>query len=396
MKIALVCPASLPATQFGGLLSLTVDMAKEFGKNEHDTTIFTTNLDFANNANTFNKKLPKEEKIDNFKINRSNVWLHYKLFYINPGMYYRIKNSKPDIIHTIGLRSFQSFTAALVSKYQKIPLVISDQSGLTTHPDLTNSGFFQKLLYRCQIPFIRFIINQSSKIIVANEYEKNIFLKFSEQSKIEIVRNGINLEQFNFEKIDFRKKYKISDQYILFLGRFSKVKGVDTLIESIKILKDQSKLKNILFVIMGVDFGFERQMNQMIQNYGLINNILVIKKPNRSEVFGAYEQCLFLILPSRWELSPLTPLEGFAFKKTVISTTSHGIPYTLRNNIDSILVESENPHGIADAILELLTNEEKRINFESKGYDLVKNECNSQIMSKKIFNVYEKLVKNRF
>jgi len=259
MKIALVCPASLPATQFGGILSLFVDMAKEFGKNDHDTTIFTTNLDFANNASTFNKKLPKEEKIDNFKINRSNVWLHYKLFYINPEIYFRIKNSKPDIIHTIGLRSFQSFIAALVSKYQKIPLVISDQSGLTTHPDLTTSSFFQKLLYYCQMPFIRFIINQSSKIIVANEYEKNIFLKFSEQSKIEIIRNGINLEQFNFEKIDFRKKHKISDQYILFLGRFSKVKGVDTLIESIKILKNHPKLENILFVIMGADFGFENK-----------------------------------------------------------------------------------------------------------------------------------------
>lgn len=396
MNIALVCPASLPATQFGGLLSLTVDMAKEFGKNEHNTTIFTTNLDFANNASTFNKKLPKEEKIDNFKINRSNVWFHYKLFYINPGMYSRIKNSKPDIIHTIGLRSFQSFIAALVSKYQKIPLVISDQSGLTTHPDLTTSGFFQKLLYRCQMPFIRFIINQASKIIVANEYEKNIFSKFSEQSKIEIIRNGINLEQFNIEKIDFRKKHGISEQYILFLGRFSKVKGVDTLIESIKILKNKSKLENILFVIMGVDFGFEKQMTEMIQNFSLKDNIRVVKNPNRSEVFGAYEQCSFLILPSRWELSPLTPLEGFAFKKTVISTTSHGIPYTLRNNIDSILVEPDDPLGIADAVLELLTNEEKRMNFETEGYNLVKNECNSQIMSKKIFDVYEKLVKNRF
>jgi len=137
-------------------------------------------------------------------------------------------------------------------------------------------------------------------------------------------------------------------------------------------------------------------MNEMIQNYGLKDNILVVKKPDRSEVFGAYEQCSFLILPSRWELSPLTPLEGFAFKKTVISTTSHGIPFTLRNNIDSILVEPDNPQSTADAILELLTNEEKRINFESKGYNLVKNECNSEIMAKKIFDVYEKLVKNRF
>ena len=32
MKIALVCPASLPATQFGGILFLCVDMAREAAK----------------------------------------------------------------------------------------------------------------------------------------------------------------------------------------------------------------------------------------------------------------------------------------------------------------------------------------------------------------------------
>ena len=49
MKIALTCPASLPATQFAGILSLCVDMARESANSGHDTTIFTTNLDFANN-----------------------------------------------------------------------------------------------------------------------------------------------------------------------------------------------------------------------------------------------------------------------------------------------------------------------------------------------------------
>ena len=42
----------------------------------------------------------------------------------------------PDVIHTIGIRSFQSFIATIVAKKKKIPLVISDLGGLTTHPDL--------------------------------------------------------------------------------------------------------------------------------------------------------------------------------------------------------------------------------------------------------------------
>ena len=54
MKIALVCPASLPATQFGGIVFLAVDLAREFGELGHDVTIYTTDLDFSNGSNKFN------------------------------------------------------------------------------------------------------------------------------------------------------------------------------------------------------------------------------------------------------------------------------------------------------------------------------------------------------
>ena len=39
MKIALVCPASLPAVQFGGIVFLAVDMAREMSELGHDVTI---------------------------------------------------------------------------------------------------------------------------------------------------------------------------------------------------------------------------------------------------------------------------------------------------------------------------------------------------------------------
>ena len=85
MKIALTCPASLPATQFGGIMFLCVHVAKKLSNDGHDLTIYTTDLDFANTT-TFNKKLPNEEKIENFVIKRTHTWLSFFLFFINPGM----------------------------------------------------------------------------------------------------------------------------------------------------------------------------------------------------------------------------------------------------------------------------------------------------------------------
>jgi len=390
MKIAIISPASLPATQFGGILFVAVHIAKIAVKEKHQAVIYTTDLDFANNATTFNKNLPRDEDIDGFKIKRSHVWFSKKLFFVNPGMLLQMLNDDYDIIHSIGIRSFQSLIGAIISKIKKIPLVISDEGGLTTHPDL-KKDFSSKILYKLQTPIVKFIINQSSAVIAANEYEKKIFSEFCEESKIVIIRNGVDLDILNTEKISIKKKYKM-DSFILFLGRFNRVKGIDVLINAINSIKNHSKFEKTQLLIMGVDFGYEDEMLQLIDEYGLQNKIKVVKNPSRKEVISAYDESEFLVLPSRWELSPLTPLEGFTFKKAVISSNVHGIPYTVTHNVNGILVEPENHNQLANAITELLSDKNKCTAYGNAGYHLVDTVCNSITMAKKTLKVYEKTI----
>ena len=392
MKIALVSPASFPATQFGGIMFLVADIAKEAANLGNDVVVYTTDLDFANNANTFNKNLPRKETMDNFTIKRSHVWFKINLFFLNPGIYFQMMKDSPDIIHTVGIRSFQSFIAAIVAKKKKIPLVISDQGGLTTHPDLKSGGIFKKILYKLQTPMIHFIINNSTKISVANEYEKKIFEKFDQASKIEIIRNGINLETMKTKTDNFKKKHGIVLPFVLFIGRFSKVKGIDILLHAIKILKDQHELENICFVIMGVDFGFQNKMVQMIDDFDIKQKIHLIINPSREDVIAAYSESEFLVLPSRWELSPLTPLEGFAFKKPVISTNVHGIPFTITDRKNGILVKNEDFHELAEAIMELINDKQKCLEYGLSGYNLVKTECNSKSMTEKTLRMYNQII----
>ena len=392
MKIALCCPASLPATQFGGILFLCVDLAREFSKNDNQVTIFTTDMDFANNAKTFNKNLPKEEKFDNFLIKRTHVWFSFALYFLNFGMYNQMLKEEMDIIHTIGIRSFQSFIAALIARKKKIPLVIADQGGLTTHPNLKTSGIVTRILYILQKPVIKFIINQSSKIIVANEYEKKIFLEFTDKSKINIIKNGINLDQFKIEKNNLRKKYEINYPFTLFLGRFNEVKGIDLLLLAVNYIKEKIFENNFRIIIMGVDFGYQEEMMKIIIKYEIENFIKVIKNPTRKEVIEAYAECEFLVLPSRWELSPLTPLEGFVFKKPVISTNAHGIPHTIKHEENCILVESENYKQLGDAIIKLFKDKNKIKKLGEKGFEQIQTECNSEIMSEEVFKLYEKIL----
>ena len=391
MKIALVCPASLPATQFGGIVFLAVDLAQEISEMGHNVTIYTTDLDFSNGPNKFNKKLPRIEKFEKFLINRTHVWFSLKLFFVNTSMSKEIENDKPDIIHTIGLRSFQSIIAWRVSKKLNIPLVVSDQGGLTTHPFLAESGFFLKTLYKIQDFFIKKIINDASVISVANEYEQKIFSSLNKKSRIEIIRNGVNLKKL-VSKHNFKEKYQINSNFILFVGRFSKSKGIETLINAFSIVKNELKDSDIHLVIMGVDFGYQAEMEKLIKKLNLSEEIKVIKNPPRDDVISAYGESEFLVLPSQWELSPLVPLESFAFKKPVISTNSHGIPYTVQNNKNGILVEPENSFELSNAIVKLLNDTELREKLGQSGYNFVNEECNCVSMAKNSLKLYEDIL----
>ena len=393
MKIAIVCPASFPATQFGGIVFLAVDLAREISELGHDVTIYTTDLDFSNGPNNFNKKLARKEKIEKFKINRTHVWFSYKLFFINTSMSKQIENDKPDIIHTIGLRSFQSIIAWRISKKLNIPLVVSDQGGLTTHPFLQDSNLFLRILYKIQNSFIKKILKHASVASAANEYEKEIFQNLNETTKIEIIRNGVNLKTLVSNQ-DFKNKYKISSKFILFVGRFSRSKGIDTLIRAFDLLINYEKVSGLTLVIMGVDFGYEKIMEQTFQKSQLSKKIIIIKNPPREDVISAYGESEFLILPSNWELSPLVPLESFAFKRPVISTNTHGIPFTVKHNENGILVESENPQQLAEAIKKMFLDEDLRNKLGNSGYVFVHEECNCVSMAKNSLKLYEQVLEN--
>ena len=393
MKIALVCPASFPATQFGGIVFLAVDIAREISEMGHDVTIYTTDLDFSNGSNKFNKKLPRIEQLEKFKINRSHTWFSVKLFFFNPSIYKQLSTDKPDIIHTIGLRSFQSIVSWMISKKYKIPLVVSDQGGLTTHPFLKQSSFVLKLIYKVQNLLIKQILKQSSAVSSANEYENNIFLDLYSKSNIKIIRNGVNLKSL-VSNNDFKKTYKINSKFVLFVGRFSKSKGIENLINAINLIKNELRSRNTILVIMGVDFGYEDEMFSLIKKFDLSEHILVIKNPPREDVISAYGKSEFLVMPSQWELSPLVPLESFAFSRPVISTNSHGIPFTVQNNKNGILVEPENPTELSNVIIKLLDNSTQRDSLGSAGYDFVQKECNCISMAKNHLELYQNVLDN--
>ena len=393
MKIAITCPASLPATPFGGILMVAVNLAEKCSEKNHEVTIYSTDLNFRGKDIIFDKTLPREEIVNKFKIKRSHSIFSIFMYFVNPKMYFELKKDNPDIIFSVGIRSFQSFIAGLVSKELKIPLVISDYGGLTTHPDLKNNSIFKKFLYKFQTPMIKFLFKQCSLSIAANEYEKNDFLKFVSEDKIKEIPNGIDFDLFQNEIFNFKEKFNINGRIILFVGRFNHIKGIDLLLKSFSRICQEEKFFDVNLIIMGSNFGYLKQMMELINELKIKERVKVLQNPSREDVISAYHSSEFLINPSRWELSPLTPLEGFACRKPSISSNFAGIPFVIEHGKTGLLIKLENEDEIFMATKLLLEDDELRKQLGDTGYNLVKDKLNSNNMVKQFLSEFETIIR---
>ena len=387
MKVAVTCPASFPAIQFGGIMFLAHNIAKLAGLNGHEPAIYTTDLDFQRgDRGKFNRGLPREGEHDGVRIKRFHAYTQVKLFFVSPGIYGALVRDRPDIIHAVGIRSFQSLAAALASKKLGVPLVVSDQGGLGTNPSAKTAA--RRILYRLHEPAVRMIIKQATRIIAANEFERDIFRRYGSPSKIRIVRNGIDPAEFaKRPEQGFAERLGIQ-RYVLFLSRLSYWKGPDLLLRATRILKDAGKLGGCKVVLLGSDSGFGEQIAGLIDELGLRDEALLVRNPPRADVIAAIHGCEFMALPTREEVSPGVPVEGFLCKKTSVSSRIGGVRDVIGDGRDGLLFEPEDYRDLADKIRILLEDPGLRDRLAGNGNTRALTEYSNEAMARTLDAVY--------
>ena len=101
-----------------------------------------------------------------------------------------------------------------------------------------------------------------------------------------------------------------------------------------------------------------------------------------------------VVVPSRMESLPTTVKEAFFLDVPVIGTDVGGIPELIINNETGILIPSENPDKLSQAVNELLSNKEKAKKLASNGNIFVKNNMTWDIILPKYIQFYEDLLNN--
>jgi glycosyltransferase involved in cell wall biosynthesis len=154
-------------------------------------------------------------------------------------------------------------------------------------------------------------------------------------------------------KTPIEKPHKGRKVTLLFLGRLSREKGLDVLLEALH-LRVFSHLK-----LTVVGEGPERHsLEETMRTYGLENQVYF--EGFKQDIKPYLEEADALVMPSRTEGMPMALLEAAVSGIPVIATKVGGIPEIVIHNQNGLLVTPENPAQLADAI-ENMVKELERI-----------------------------------
>jgi len=234
----------------------------------------------------------------------------------------------------------------------------------------------------------------STKFLAVSERVKKQLVKSLRISEnhIDVLRRGVDFsafEQIVEDKKSIRKKYQLPvDKLIIGCAAFHQpIKGVDVLLDTLAILKNEYKRNDILLVQVGyyageyADFLKKKTKDLDIKNVvywlGLQDNV-----PEIMKTFDVYCQ------PSRSEGLPQSIVEAFASKLPVVATNVGGIPEVVENEKSGFLVEKENSKEMAEKINILLNSSELRAEFGAYGYNMARSQYDRNIQVEKLIEYY--------
>ena len=269
-----------------------------------------------------------------------------------------VKKIKPDIVHAHFITKF-GFHGALLGFH---PLVMSAWgSDVLVIPD--NS----KLLWY----FTKFSLKRADLIYAASKDIMNkITGNFSVSSeKVKVNIHGVDVGLFRpmQDKLD-------QNAIVVFSNRnFDPVYNIKTLIDS--ICPTVSKNSNIEFMIMGKG-PEEEKLKKYARDIGVNEYINWIDWIDFKDMPKYLNSCDIYVSTALSDGTPVSMLEAMACGKPCIITDVGGVSEWIKYGVTGLLVKPEQPKELADKIIELADNSEKRIMMGNNAYNLVLKSAN--------------------
>ena len=162
-------------------------------------------------------------------------------------------------------------------------------------------------------------------------------------------------------------------------------------IQKFSSISDVTKIENQVAYV-GRD-SYEKGIDILKQAESKIDgNVVYCTNRSWDDAMKIIKSSQVVVVPSRMESLPTIVKEAFYLNVPVIATNVGGIPELIKDNETGILVPSENPDKLADAVNKLLSDKQKAERLANNGNKFVKNNMTWDIILPKYIQFYEDLL----
>lgn len=355
----------------GGDAITSMNLEKQQKKLGHEVFILTTNCDeIIDKPNVIKfglKDLAQNWDFVSYKRLLSSLILFFSSFSL-------IKKIRPDVIHSH--TTDLGFIVSFACKLYKIP-IINQCHGVFFFYKQTK--LIKRIVEKFCLKYSKF-----NKIVTVDKNSLLLFKKVNIKN-VNYIPNGVDLEKFNKKKVK-----KTNKTIFLFVGRLEKEKGLIYLIKAINILKAKDSKFEVHLIGKG---SGEAYLKELVSKFNFKKYIKFLGKKTFQEITSYYANSDIFILPSIHEGFPLTLLEAWASRLPVIITNVGGISKICTNKKNALIIPSQSPEKIAEAMLLLIKNKKMREKLGENGRKLVEEKYNWENVTKKFINIYKNLQK---
>jgi glycosyltransferase involved in cell wall biosynthesis len=396
MKICHVIPYFLPSQVFAGPITAVYEMAKALVNRGHEVEVFTTN---ALGQNNFPEKFEAREFIDGVKVTRFRVYGHFMSYYFTPHMLSLLRKDF-DIIHAHGYRNFQGDAAALCAKIKRLPFVLNTHGMGIPAAAEERKNPLGGIIYRVyDLLTLKLTLRMADVVIATSTFEKAMLqVQSFLRDKIQIIPLGI--DPSHFKKMDaegeaFRRRYNITGEMLLYVGRIDKGKNIKMLLRCARSLMEDHPSMKVVIVGEGVPstyIGAKLGKNDLIQYSRKIGlkNVLFVGALYGRDLLAAYSAADVFINPSisKAENFGLVNVEAAACSLPVVAAPV-GVAPDLLDQHSWLLFKSE--QDMSKAVKKLLQDRELRMSVGRALRKTVERDYAWEKIAEKLESQYKRL-----
>ncbi len=250
------------------------------------------------------------------------------------------------------------------------------------------------------------VMKAADKIIAATDAEKSQLhdLYGVEPQKIIVIPPGVNTHHFYPIPSDEAKEaigISPRDRMALFVGRIEPLKGVDTLIKAMSIVKKNCHsfiCPHYLIIIGGDPEGKTEELStemERLQNLckalDLDEMVVFLGKRGQDTLPYYYSAAEVVVMPSHYESFGMVALEAMACGTPVIASRVGGLAHLIRDGETGFFVPAQDAEALAEKLRLIFVNHELRDQIGACAADYAQDFCWEEI-TRQMLSVYHGLI----